>query len=430
MIFLVVLFLVSFCLLAESQMKIVQPVFLRWILSVVLSFSVSSILFTISVFVNLPFIGFLVILLFASMGSILYWLKFRDPVLNFRFKIDNTLLAFLAITLVSTYLFMEAAQRWGNWDAWAIWNQHAKFLIESDHWSNLFTARLSWSHPDYPLMLSGLVAVVWKALGSSNVLVPIVIAYAVFICITSIFYASARSKAEKMLGLIGLLILILDANFMSKVSSQCADSLLSLYILIPITLLMTSPKKSKELYFIIGLFASLGIWVKNEGLIFFVFFSLLMVLINYKQREMIFSYLKAIIPMLLLYVFFKSVYATSNNLVASQGASTLDKLLTLERYQIIWNYLVTTIGKQYLLLPVFLIIIAFARPSKLVIGVTAVLIVTFSIYLAAYLVSPYGIEWHMKTSLGRLIHQLYPSFLFLTLFCINRILVVGKASPV
>jgi hypothetical protein len=50
----------------------------------------------------------------------------------------------------------------GNWDAWAIWNLRARFLI---HGGNV--AQRAWSpalissHPEYPLLVSGFVARCW-----------------------------------------------------------------------------------------------------------------------------------------------------------------------------------------------------------------------------------------------------------------------------
>ena len=42
----------------------------------------------------------------------------------------------------------------GRWDAWAIWNLRAKFLATpSDRWRDAFDPVVSWSHPDYPLLL-------------------------------------------------------------------------------------------------------------------------------------------------------------------------------------------------------------------------------------------------------------------------------------
>ena len=62
----------------------------------------------------------------------------------------------------------------GDWDAWAIWNLRARFLIEpTDRWKDAFVPALTWAHPNYPMHLPSAVARGWLQAGSESVTIPI-----------------------------------------------------------------------------------------------------------------------------------------------------------------------------------------------------------------------------------------------------------------
>ena len=72
----------------------------------------------------------------------------------------------------------------GNWDAWALWNLRARFLAAGDGlapraWSPL----LSFTHPEYPLLLSGFVASCWTDSGSISNVAPIAVSYLFFLAL-------------------------------------------------------------------------------------------------------------------------------------------------------------------------------------------------------------------------------------------------------
>ncbi len=70
--------------------------------------------------------------------------------LCFFFLLANAILAFVLLSKNNPH---------GNWDAWAIWNMHARFLYRGGaSWRVLFSPELAYSHPDYPLLLPELVA--------------------------------------------------------------------------------------------------------------------------------------------------------------------------------------------------------------------------------------------------------------------------------
>jgi hypothetical protein len=122
------------------------------------------------------------LLLLAGSGAVCYrngrrrnGLFLRDEVTAAGWCLTGILAVMLA---VSAYGFVAFVSRnpHGSWDAWAIWNLHARFLI-SPYWRELFTSALGWTHPDYPLLLPGFIARVWSTLGEHDLATPAIVAF-------------------------------------------------------------------------------------------------------------------------------------------------------------------------------------------------------------------------------------------------------------
>ncbi len=63
-----------------------------------------------------------------------------------------------AAALYSTVLRCIAHPHGEGWDAFSIWNLHARFLFRGGTaWRDGFTSIIPWSHPDYPLLLPGAI---------------------------------------------------------------------------------------------------------------------------------------------------------------------------------------------------------------------------------------------------------------------------------
>src|SRR5258708_34030247 len=87
---------------------------------------------------------------------------------------------FLLAFAIATGAFAVAVSvnREGIWDAWALWNLRARFLFRGgpEFWRDAFSPHILWSHPDYPLLLSGAIALCWTIAGAESALAPQLIA--------------------------------------------------------------------------------------------------------------------------------------------------------------------------------------------------------------------------------------------------------------
>ena len=90
------------------------------------------------------------------------------------------LMVALALALaIATGAMWEAwaANPQGNWDAWSIWNLRAKFLAAGETPQRAWSALLTGTHAEYPLLVSGAVARAWAYAGTAGPTPPITVSY-------------------------------------------------------------------------------------------------------------------------------------------------------------------------------------------------------------------------------------------------------------
>jgi len=411
---LIILFLSAFIfsITVLSYLNFEENYFLKFIISISVSISFISILFSINLFMNLSYdifitelVCFDLVTLFLTRNTYLSLFKIKN-------KINLTSIYFSLIILVGTIFFWFKSTRWGGWDAWAIWNLHAKFLFYEECWTNFLTNKISWTHPDYPLMLPSLIAVFWKGIGNIDPIVPALISYFVFLGILCIIFSSFYNPTFKPISLLSSMILAIDIRFVFQASSQYADTMMAFFILI--TVVLFSKRKDKPLifYLLLGFCSSMPIWVKNEGNIFFIFTSILMIYQYKKESSKIFAFLIGALPVVLLYSCFKIFFAPDNDIVGALNANTNEKIMNLDRYFVVVKHFVGTLIQHFpVLLVLFLLVLVFFTEA-LFTGMSFVIFSTLFSYLFVYIITPHDINWHLSSSLNRLIHHLYPSCIY------------------
>ena len=105
-----------------------------------------------------------------------------------------------------------------GWDAFAIWNLHARFLfLGRDYWKEGFTNLIPWSHPDYPLLLPASIAHFWTYLGRDSVAVPAVIALAFTISTLAILVSALLQFRGKDSACLAGIVLLGTPFFLQQV---------------------------------------------------------------------------------------------------------------------------------------------------------------------------------------------------------------------
>jgi hypothetical protein len=180
----------------------------------------------------------------------------------------------LAVALaVTMFLGAITYNPHGEEGAWSIWNLKARFLFRAgSFWRDAFSRDLAWTHPDYPLFLPGLVALLWKLAGQESTDVPIAIAFLFGFGTTGVLVSTLGVLRGKTYALLAGMLLLATATFIALSAALYGDVPLSFYILSTLALLFLQDRYPDELRFSVlaGLMAGFAAWTRNEGLIFLV----------------------------------------------------------------------------------------------------------------------------------------------------------------
>ncbi len=365
--------------------------------------------------------------------------------------LDRILTAAYAIALcaaIYSAVMRTLAHPYGDgWDAFAIWNLHARFLFRAGtHWRDGFSALIPWSHPDYPLLLPAAVAHFWTCLGHDDPRVPAVISFLFTFSTVTLLFSALSILRGRTAAMMGALALLTTPFFVEQGTSQYADVPLSFFVLATVAILClhdydsANGSPSPGLLLQAGLAAGFAAWTKNEGLLFLcaILVARFLILIYDKSRRdpsrpfaqtasenwiALVVLVASVAPVLILIGWFKHSVVPASDLF-SDPATTFHKLLDPKRYWAILQWYAKGFLRfgHWLLIPGTLVLIGFycaagAKESReLEPGFRCArlaLILTLAGYFAVYLITPYDIYWHLRFSLTRLFLQLWPSMIFL-----------------
>jgi hypothetical protein len=329
-----------------------------------------------------------------------------------------------------------------GWDAYAIWNLHARFLfLGGDHWRDGFSSLIPRSHPDYPVLLPAAIAHFWCYLGYDSPAVPAIIGLAFSFITVGLLFSSLDRLRGRIAAILGGLALVSTPFFVEQGSSQYADIPLSFFFLVAIALPFLSYDRSgdsashRRLLALAGLACGFAAWTKNEGLLFLFAVVLAQTIAIFRRKSESVSrewrdgnwpsltvLFLSMIPALVLIAWFKHAVAPSGDLFSSPPEMS-HKLLSPSRYWAVLQWYAKEFLRfgHWLFLPITLLLAVFCfmrvRPAHIKghIFRTSVwtLVVTLVGYFVIYVITPYDLYWHLRFSLNRLFLQLWPCAIFL-----------------
>ena len=178
----------------------------------------------------------------------------------------------LAIVLAATmFAILVLSNPHGEQAAWSDWNLRARFLFRGGaFWRDAFSNDLSWTHPDYPLLLPGLVALCWKLAGQESTAAPIAIALLFALGTAGVLTGVLGVLRGKTQALVGGTLLLGTAGFIALSAAEYGDVPLSFYILSTVALLCLQDRYPEDLRFsaLAGLMAGFAAWTRNDGMVF------------------------------------------------------------------------------------------------------------------------------------------------------------------
>jgi hypothetical protein len=351
--------------------------------------------------------------------------------------------ALLAAASIALALFLNtsAIDPYGYWDAWAIWNLRAKFLAQHDaSWRNAFAPALNQlagagaTHGDYPLLLSGYIARCWSFLGSiDDQAVPMAVAGLFSFATVGLIVGGLAVLRGWSSATLGGLVLLGTATFLLDSPWQCADVPLAFYYLAVFVLffLVVDSSSTNRLPVLAGLALGFAAWTKDEGMLFaFVAGPILVTSLFLAKKSGVGRTLALLaageLPTLAIVLYFKIFLAPKGS---SWGPLTLSvalhNLAAPSRYakiaKGIWDegfQLGTGIAHPLIYLAALAVCLGVPRDrlrQPVVLASFAALLMTFAGYCFMYAVTPYSLDWQLGTSLGRLLVQLVPCAIFLSL---------------
>ncbi len=357
------------------------------------------------------------------------------------------------------FLCRSVREPHGLWDAWAIWNLRARFLFRGgEYWRDGLSPLLSWSHPDYPLLVPGVVARGWTFAGGETTAVPIVMDFLFTFATAGILAAAVWGLRGRTQGMLAGLTLLGTPFFVAHGAAQYAEIPIAGYLLASLALLHRADQASQGVggtYALAGLLAGMAAWTKNEGLLFLAALVVVQAaLLTWEGAwssgwRRLAAFCAGALPMLLLVMAFKLLLAPATDLVAGQSLSaTLGRLADPARYL----QVAAAFGKELLdrgkwnLIPVVLPFYALLvgrqedKPEGVRGGGTdagrrrgavtiwgALALVIAGLFLV-YLTTPRDLAWHLRTTVDRVFLELWPSMLLATFLTIGAPDSDGTAS--
>jgi hypothetical protein len=359
-----------------------------------------------------------------------------------------------AMAALASVVMITRASPHGEWDAWAIWNQHARFLFRgggSEAWRALLA--VEWSHPDYPLLLPASVARVWAYAGHESILGPALISTTLGMASVALVVTALGGRRAWAAG-----TLMLGAHlFLTQAAAQCADVPLACFIVatlavafggvlrtsnpesrIPNPESRVSNPESRVPAVIAGATAAMAAWTKNEGLVFALLMLLVALIIAVHRRDgrQLLWAIAGATPVVIAIVWFKLALAPPS--VLTEGLSLT--VFTTRLFDVHRHLTVMTLMAEYMVrwstrfgVAIFPLVglaaVWMAFRSERVRAMAAVVGLMLLSYYFVYVLTPFDIPWHISTSFDRLLVQLWPS-LVLTVFLGLQSSVSGPQSSV
>lgn len=319
-------------------------------------------------------------------------------------------LLFMGISMIGQKVVMMS-DKYGTWDAWAMWNMHAKYLANPEYWATLFQNK-DFAHTDYPLLLPANIAFYSRIVGIEQLQTVSYCFHLLITILIPVLIFTETKHRNIIFSAIGIYWLSTNINHLTIASYQLADSLVGFFTLLAI--IATDHIESDKRYAAITTsMLGLCMFTKNEGVLISLLFVVFYFRPLFKKDNLKYVVAGIALPALALLIF-KIVYAPHNDIVSAQGADTFTKLTDWNRYDLVLTSFRKHINEYYyaiaclFALHFFLRLLSRKAPDKRLSFVLTVLCA----YVIVYVLTPKDLEWHVNTSLNRLVHQMIPTTIY------------------
>jgi hypothetical protein len=343
------------------------------------------------------------------------------------------LLCAAVISLSSSALAYAAAPH-GDWDAWAIWNQKARFLLRAgEDWVQGLT--IGWAQPAHPLLVPASVARLWAYAGDEHTLAPALVG---ILCGTAAVVAvvAAVGTQHRRAWLAGALVLV-PGMFVREWTAQQADVPFACFMVSSLAMLAHARRSdtnwSPAALAAGGALAGLAAWTKNEGLVLVVVTTALVAMgvVRARRYTMVAWWAAGAAPALATLAWFKLVIAPEAPYYLPEGevsALLVERLFGSGHRTLvdsaIWQRLVAwgTPAAPGVMLATTAVACAgaFTRAGRRARVVLASVLTMAGSYYVVYLLTALDVQWLVATTFDRLLVQLWPSAVLAAALALSR----------
>ena len=306
---------------------------------------------------------------------------------------------------------LNSAEKHGGWDAWAMWNFHARYLCDPAHWQLLFKNE-EYDHPDYPLGLPSILAFFQRLIpGNTELVVPFTLSLFSTICGPAILFSEFMKK-NLLIASLSLFLFACNEFYVSSGASEYADTLLGLFFLC-FLVSIEHAKENRKYTALAAAFLGCCIWTKNEGQILASMGALFYARHLFLSGNMRHAFAGLALP-LIAFIAFKMTNHFPNDLVSSLGPRTYQMITDKSRYQQIYASFINNLKSHfpYLKYLFFLYIVMCLLRRKWPERSLLLVLTCLLAYMLIYVITPYGLDWHLETSQNRLMVQLMPALVY------------------
>jgi Dolichyl-phosphate-mannose-protein mannosyltransferase len=347
----------------------------------------------------------------------------------------NALAAAAGLALVAA--LFEQTRRWpdAGWDAWMIWNLRARALLRTG--GDLAVAcsgalaRADFGfHPSYPLLRPGLVALGWRIAGQETPWVSAGLSFACAAIVLALLFAEVARRSGRTAGLLAATVFATTPMLAEQAAGGIAETLLCALTLCAAVLLSAAEDapegRRRALWTLAGLALGVSTSVKNEGALFLLAF-----LVAAGPKCAGRMLLGAAGPVALT-LWFKLGLAPLDDLITpAMGARALHALAPRRVAMLLLATARRVVFFQQwgVHLVAALLFLGLRRARGPLSPLTARLLLVVALVLlgdaAVYLTTPWDLDWHLRTSMDRLILQVWP----IALLAFGSSWPAGEASP-
>jgi hypothetical protein len=299
----------------------------------------------------------------------------------------------------------------GAWDAVDLWNARALGFARAGLDETLASAR----HPDYPLLLPLVISHAWAFVGPHD-LVPRVVGVAFAAAGAAILYGATARLAGARAAAIATIVLLASPLWAFQAATQRADVALSCFALASVVALVLHERmRQPSLLLLAGALLGCALWTKNEGIFFATAASLVWLAGGRERLRSGWRIALGAAPFAAALVHHKLTCGATTDLIAGQGAPTLERLADASR----WLATAAAFAREGAFYAIaggaLLVLLARERrgaapPGARFVWITLGLVLAGD--FAVYVLTPHDLAWHLASSLERVLVQAWPLALF------------------